>query len=250
MDKCDKGVGWMLILALDTSADMCTAAIVNDAGLVAQSVFRHRMDLLRRLAPNIKSVMDDCGLSVESLDGFAVSLGPGSFTGIRIGVTTAKAMAYAAGKKLVGIPTLDILAAGVMAEHGDVIAPLVTARPGEAYTALYRVDDHNPHKLTDDLVLTMDEILHKALGLKSKRVIFCGSGCRANKSHIEDFLGDKALFAPSWMDYPRGEIMGKLAIDRLGAGESDDPYSLVPLYVQRPTPEVRLEAKKSGVISG
>jgi tRNA threonylcarbamoyladenosine biosynthesis protein TsaB len=232
----------MLILALDTSADTCTTAIVNDSGVVAEHIFKHKMDLLQRLAPSIKWLMNDCGITTEQLDAFAVSLGPGSFTGIRIGVTTAKAMAYAAGKKLIGIPTLDILAAGVMPEHDDVIAPLIAAKPGEAYCALYRVDHLTPHKLTDDLVLTIDELLHKALGLKSKRVIFCGSGCRANKSHIEDFLGDKAVFAPPLMDYPHGEIMGKLAIDRLNAGESDAPYSLVPLYVRRPTPEVRLEA--------
>jgi tRNA threonylcarbamoyladenosine biosynthesis protein TsaB len=232
----------MLILALDTSGDMCTAALVNDERLVGQVVFKHKMDLLQRLAPNIKWVLEDCGVSVEQLDAVAVSTGPGSFTGIRIGVTTAKSMAYATGKKLIGVPTLDLLAAGVTAEHSDVIAPLISARPGEVYTALYRVDNGCPHKLTDDLVLPIKELLDKALGLKSQRVIFCGSGCRANKSTIEDFLADKAILVPTWMDYPRGEIIGKLAIDRLAAGESDDTFSLVPLYVQRPTPEIRLEA--------
>ena len=240
----------MLILALDTSGEMCTAALVDTpmggdfriATPRAEITFRHKMDLLRRLAPNIKWLLDDNGLSAEDLDAFAVSLGPGSFTGLRIGVTTAKSMAYATGKKLVGIPTLDILAAGAMAEHGDIIAPLIVARPGEVYAALYRADDRGPGKLTDDLALPIGELLDKALGLKSKRVIFCGSGCRANRPAIEDFLGDKAIFAPEWTDHPRGEILGKLALDKLASGESDDPFSLVPLYVRRPTPEIRMEA--------
>ncbi|MDO8586285.1 MAG: tRNA (adenosine(37)-N6)-threonylcarbamoyltransferase complex dimerization subunit type 1 TsaB [Armatimonadota bacterium] len=242
----------MLILALDTSGETCAIALVDTpaplggdfqiATLRAQITFRHQMDLLRRLAPSINWLLDDNGLSARDLDAFAVSLGPGSFTGLRIGVTTAKSMAYAVGKKLVGIPTLDILAGGVMVEHGDVIAPLIHARPGEVYAALYRADDTSPGKLSDDLALPIGELLDKALGLKSKRVVFCGSGCRANRSAIEDFLGDKAVFAPEWTDHPRGEILGRLALDRLAAGESDDPFSLVPLYARRPTPEIRMEA--------
>src|SRR5512136_810025 len=102
----------MLILALDTSGDVCTTAILNGTALVAQTVFRHRMDLLQRLAANVKWLLDDAGLSVQDVDAIAIALGPGSFTGLRIGVTTAKGLAYATGKKIVGLPTLDAIAGG------------------------------------------------------------------------------------------------------------------------------------------
>ncbi|MDO8682750.1 MAG: tRNA (adenosine(37)-N6)-threonylcarbamoyltransferase complex dimerization subunit type 1 TsaB, partial [Armatimonadota bacterium] len=154
----------MLILALDTSGDVCTIALCDDSGLVAQTVFKHKMDLLQRLAPNIKWALDDSGLTPNDLDAVAVSLGPGSFTGIRIGVTTAKGLAYAADKKIIGLPTLDILAAGMMAEPMDLIVPLLVARPGEVYNAIYRFDGKRPAKLTEDSALSIDELNDRILG--------------------------------------------------------------------------------------
>jgi tRNA threonylcarbamoyladenosine biosynthesis protein TsaB len=233
----------MLVLAIDTSGDICTVALVDDKGLVSQSVFRHKMDLLMRLAPNIEWVLQDAGLSMEKLDAVAVSLGPGSFTGLRIGVTTAKSLAYASGKPIIGIPTLDIMAEGVVAQTDEVIAPLLVARPGEVYDALYR-QNMRPEKLMPDSSHPIDELMEKILGLKASRTIFCGPGARANRPAIEDYFGYQAVFAPTWADYPRGEIMGKLAIERLAAGQTDDVLSIVPLYVRRPTPDIKLEALK------
>jgi len=233
----------MLILVMDTSGDVCTIGVISDAGPVAQDAFTHKMDLLRRLAPRIKSLMDDAGLTVAELDAVAISLGPGSFTGLRIGVATAKALAYAAGKKIVGIPTLDALAHGVTAEAGDVIAPLLIARPGEVYNALYRRHSSGFAKLTPDSSLSIDEFLDQALDLSPSRIVFCGSGSGANKEAIQKRLGPVAVFAPPSSDYPRAEVLGKLAMDRLVAGESDDVLSIVPLYVRRPTPEIRLQTR-------
>jgi tRNA threonylcarbamoyladenosine biosynthesis protein TsaB len=234
----------MLILVMDTSGDVCTLGVVAGARLVAQNVFRHKMDLLRRLAPNIKTLMDDTGVAVGQLDAIAVSLGPGSFTGLRIGVATAKALAYAADKKIVGIPTLDALAHGVDAEPEDVIAPLITARPGEVYNALYRRTASNLAKLTPDSSLPIEEFLEQAAGLNALRIVFCGSGAAANKEIIEKRLGATAVFAPASADHPRPDILGKLAIDCLTSGDSDDVLSIVPLYVRRPTPEIRHDCSR------
>ncbi|MDO8682262.1 MAG: tRNA (adenosine(37)-N6)-threonylcarbamoyltransferase complex dimerization subunit type 1 TsaB, partial [Armatimonadota bacterium] len=199
---------------------------------------------LQRLAPNIKWALDDSGLTPNDLDAVAVSLGPGSFTGIRIGVTTAKGLAYAADKKIIGLPTLDIFAAGVMAEPMDLIVPLLVARPGEVYNAIYRFDGKRPAKLTEDSALSIDELNDRILGLKPRRIVFCGPGSRANREAIEEHLGDKTVFTPTWADHPRGEIMGQLAAERFAAGQFDDAFSLVPLYVRRPTPEIRMESLK------
>ena len=231
----------MLVLAIDTSGEVCTVALVDDTGLMSQIVFRHKMDLLRRLMPNVQRLISDCGTSIEQLDAVAVSLGPGSFTGLRVGVATAKSLAYAAGRKIFGIPTMDALAAGITAQTGDYIAPLTVARPGEVYDAIYRQENEGLSRIAPESSHPIEEFLESLLGRAPRRVVFCGSGARANAAVIKERLGPGAVLAPEWADHPRGEILGRLALDRLAAGESDDVMGIAPLYVRRPTPEIRME---------
>ena len=235
----------MLILSIDTSGDICTVALGGESGLVSQLVFRHRMDLLQRLASNVKWLIEDARLSMGRINAVAVSLGPGSFTGLRIGVTTAKGLAYAAGKPIIGIPTLDVLAEALKPERGDAVIPLIMARPGEVYADFYRRNDDGQAKLTSGDSMEIEEMLDRALGLKGGHVFFCGSGAKANRAIIEERLGSRAIFAHDWLDYPNGDVMCRLALRRLQSGQMDDVLALAPLYLRKPTPQVALEAKKA-----
>ena len=118
----------MLTLAIDSSQDICAIALGNDSQLLAEYHFHHKMNLLRRILPVIDVVLNDAGHKPADLDGIIVSLGPGSFTGLRIGVTVAKSLAYTLGKPIVGVPTLQAIARGMAEGSTELVCPMIFAR--------------------------------------------------------------------------------------------------------------------------
>lgn len=233
----------MLALAIDSSQDICTLALGTETQLIAEYHFRHKMNLLRRLLPNIEEMLTDAGLAASELDAVVVSLGPGSFTGLRIGVTTAKSLAYVTGKPVVGVGTLDAIAWGSGARSG-IVCPMVYARPGEAYWSLF--DAATNERLTDYAVGPIEEAMDASDAYETSAV-FLGTGARKNAEAITSRFGAGAILRESWLDFARGAVLLDLGLKRLSRGETDDAMALAPLYVRKPTPQVRLEA---GEIAG
>jgi len=230
----------MLTIAIDSSQEICALAIGRDSALVAEYAFAHKMNLLRRMLPNIDSMLSDAGLTTRDLDGVIVSLGPGSFTGLRIGVTIAKSLAYVLGKPIVGIGTLDAMARGLAPQDDDsLICPMIFARTNEVYWSLF--DSTARTRFNDYVVSSVEETLGK-LAIKGVRIRFCGSGTRRNWESIAARLGDAATLAPPHCDYARGAALIELGASKLVAGQVDDAMTLAPLYVRKPMPVVRLES--------
>ena len=233
----------MLILAIESSGEICGIALVQDGELVSLRQRRHRMDLLSGLTAEIDEALRAHSIKVSDLGGIAVSLGPGSFTGLRIGIATAKTLAYALGKPIVGIPTLDVLArdaARVRAEPG-LIAAVTSSRPDEFYAAIYRARDGDVERLTDYVSVAKAEI-GSIYPVASQRVFVCGPGA---PSAMEGFWasGAEPVLCGAPLSSPNPWTLAILGEERLSRGESDDPVALVPLYVRRPTPEVRLDLR-------
>lgn len=224
-----------MLIAIDSSQEICTLALGRDAGIVAEYHFAHKMNLLRRLLPNIEAMLTDTGIEKTEIEGVVVSLGPGSFTGLRIGVTIAKSLAYVLGKPIVGIGTLDAMAHGV--SDTGIVCPMIFARADEVYWSLFEAGD----RLNDYAVLTVEEVLD-VLTAKGERVTFVGSGARRNWDAISARMGDQATLAPAWNDFARGAALLDLGSRKLAAGQVDDAMTLSPLYVRKPTPVVKLEA--------
>jgi len=130
----------MKCLALDTTTDVCSIAVADESGVLAQYDFAHKMNLSRRLMPNIVSLLKDCRLDMKDVEAIAVSLGPGSFTGLRIGVATAKTLAQVLDVPIAGVVSLDLLAQQFDYLADAVVCPLVKVRRGEVYYALFRVN--------------------------------------------------------------------------------------------------------------
>ncbi|MBI2842294.1 MAG: tRNA (adenosine(37)-N6)-threonylcarbamoyltransferase complex dimerization subunit type 1 TsaB [Armatimonadetes bacterium] len=230
----------MLVVAIDTSGDISSIALATEHGLVSELNTRHKMDLLKRLMPNLDRLVSDAGRTPGDLEGVVISLGPGSFTGIRIGMASAKSIAHVLQKPIVGIPTLDVLAHGASAACPRFMIPMIHARPSEAFWAAYRCQSGVPIRLTEDRASNIEEIVREAK--KKESVIFCGDGAERNRSLLEAVFRPESIL-PEQFSFPRASVLVRLGIEKILRGESEDVFSIVPTYVRRPTPVVRLEEK-------
>ena len=233
----------MLAIAIDSSQDMCAIALGRDSQVLAEYHFHHKMNLLRRIVPVIDNVLADAECGVGDLDGVIVSLGPGSFTGLRIGVTVAKSLAYVLSKPIVGVGTLDAIARGASPPGADLICPMIFARADEVYWALF--DSTARKRIAEYGVSPMDEVLDK-VAEDGGSVLFCGTGARRNADDIRKRFGEHVLIGETWSSYVRGAALLQIGLERLEHGNVDDALTLAPTYVRKPTPVLKLEAGELG----
>ncbi len=228
----------MLTLAIDTSDEVSVVALGSDGKMLAEYHFHSKMTLLKRLVPNIHRVLTDCGRTVRELAGVVVALGPGSFTGLRIGVTTAKSLAHTLEVPIVGVGTLDAIAYSCAPVSEELICPLIHARSGEAYYSFF--DASGEVRLADPDVGPLSSVLEKAAH-RGGSVFFCGSGALRNAEAIRHRFGLSAVVGPAWTAFSRGAALIEQGDKLLRAGAVDEAVSLVPLYIRKPTPLLRLE---------
>lgn len=185
-------------------------------------------------------LLSDAGWDISGLDGIAVAIGPGSFTGVRIGVTMAKALAYALDLPIGPVITLDAIAANV-AFSEMLVCPLICARRDLVYTAVYRVSGPYPERLSDYEAKGIDEVLHglgpdEAEGLLSadnREILFVGDGARAHRRIIMAKMGAWASIGPAWCIGPRPSVVAAMGVRAISSGEAKSAESLVPFYLGR-----------------
>lgn len=228
----------MLILAIDSSQDIGTIALGRDTELITEYHFYHKMNLLQRMHPTIEQVVSDAGCTVQDIEAIVVSTGPGSFTGLRIGVTVAKTLAYTLGKPVVGIPTLDAIARGVSPTLATFICPMMHARVDEVYWSLF---DSTADLNMSGYEASPIEDVFKEIEDRGAPTCFCGSGATRHAEEIRRRFDGKAFVAKPWQGFARGAALIELGHERLRKGDFDDPVTLTPLYVKKPTPVVKLE---------
>ncbi|MBW2721484.1 MAG: tRNA (adenosine(37)-N6)-threonylcarbamoyltransferase complex dimerization subunit type 1 TsaB [Deltaproteobacteria bacterium] len=201
----------MKILAIDTSTPVGSIAIVEGALLKAQHILNISATHNQRL-----------------FDGLAVSLGPGSFTGLRIGLSVVKGLAWATGKPLAGVPTLDALAANVpLAPYP--IYPVLDARKGEIYTALYRMDDEQvPARLSPYMAIKPE----KLVDLISEKTLLVGDALLRYGDYLTGKLGDRLHLVPPHLNVVHASSVAWLAWHKLRRGIHEDISSCTPLYVR------------------
>ncbi len=215
----------MTFLAFDTSGEYAVLALAEEDGTVrAASVFEGHRSLSRRLMGEMDGLLKSHGLTLQDLSALAVGLGPGSFTGVRVGVTTAKTLAQVTGKPLVGVGTLDAYAAVWSGEDTQTcVVPVLPSRRGEVYTACYQGGQlsQGPMALS---IAEAEEYLAKMQSWDG--VTLCG------QPNLLPGWSEALSLTQLWVP-PDG--LARLAARRLAAGESDDFMALVPLYVVAPS---------------
>jgi len=216
------------VLAIETSTMAGSVALVDGDELVSEYLLNIDITHSERLLLAIDCVTQDSKISIDKVDGFAVSVGPGSFTGLRIGVSTIKGLAYAANKPVVGISTLDALAENI--SFTDYLTcPILDARKKQVYTALYNRDAKNRLiKLTPDLVIDPRELLKKI----QEKVVFLGDAIKVYHTLIKEVLRDMAFFAPLNLRLPRAANIAKLSLDQFKKNNTLDLNTFTPSYVR------------------
>lgn len=247
----------MLLLALDTSTRQASLALCTEEELFGEYTWHvgnnHSVELLTR----IQRLIAECDKTMQDIDGIAVATGPGSFNGVRVALTTAKALAFALKKPLVGISTLDSIAAQQRQWNGPICALLEAGR-SELYAACYVFDAiagesgevvYTLRQLGEYVLMSPQQIGsylyeqgHSWLGIPGSRelptFLCCGEVSAASRSalyaHMQAMQG-KCLFVNNVQAVRHASALAMLAMQRLQSGQADDPLLLEPLYLRRPS---------------
>ncbi|MGE0085985.1 MAG: tRNA (adenosine(37)-N6)-threonylcarbamoyltransferase complex dimerization subunit type 1 TsaB [Desulfococcaceae bacterium] len=223
----------MIILAVDTATDTCSVALAEGEHLLAEITGTRMQTHSRHLMGMIDSVFRLCDIGPRHADGFAVSSGPGSFTGLRIGISTIKGMAMAGGKPMSGILVTDVLAAQVSLSPWPVCV-LTDARKGEVYCARYHSVSGIMNKDSAEQVLSPES----AISGIDETTLFVGNGAELYHDLIRENLGERAIFAPRESSVIRASVVARLAWSRFQKGERDDVAAFTPCYVRKSDKEL------------
>ena len=214
----------MKILGMDTTGAVCTVAVADGEKIVSEIYVERQMVHSRQLMPMVDQCLALAGMDSGAMDVLGVSVGPGSFTGVRIGVCAAKGLAHATGKPLAAISTLEALAANVADLGGQAVCPLIDARNGNVYGAVFS----GGVRETEDIALHIDEFLQKLAG---RRALFLGDGARVLEAQIREKIPE-ASFAPPQLAMQRAGSVCLLAARAAREGRLAGYRDVAPNYLR------------------
>ena len=209
--------------------------LIDDESIISEYLLNIPVTHSERLLGAIELVLREGRCAIDDLDGWAISLGPGSFTGLRIGVSTVKGLAFATRKPVAGLSTLDVLASQV-SPTSALICPILDARKGEVYTALYRYEERNILKRLSAYQAIMPEKLVKTI---QEETIFIGDGVKTYGDYIGHSLSSFAIFPPFSFNIPRGSTVARLGLEYLQKGSHLDLATFTPIYVRASEAEIK-----------
>lgn len=212
----------MRILGIETSSRVATAAILEDGEILAEYTLNHKKTHSQIMQPAVEKLLTDVGLSLSDIDIFACGIGPGSFTGLRIGVSMIKGFAQALSKPTAGVSTLLALAQNVKGTDKTVVS-LIYARADEVFYGIY------DRESAEEGVCTIDELLLK---VKNKNCIFVGDGAVMFKEKIEEEMGKWAAFGTPWQNMVSGANVCILAKEMADGGKLGSYSDLSPSYMR------------------
>lgn len=228
----------MKILGIDTSTSCGSVGLYGDGWVVAEYLLNTSVTHSERLLKAIDLILKETNLSIDDLDGFSISLGPGSFTGLRIGVSTVKGLAFASKKPVAGLSSLDVLASQISTTP-FLICPIIDARKKELYTAFYRYEETNSLKRLTSYEAISPESLVNRIGEKT---IFVGDGVRVYGEYLMNSLKSFAIFPPPSLNIPHASEIARLGEELLLKGEILDILTLSPIYVRPSEAELKFKS--------
>ncbi|MFA5523961.1 MAG: tRNA (adenosine(37)-N6)-threonylcarbamoyltransferase complex dimerization subunit type 1 TsaB [Tissierellales bacterium] len=220
----------MKVLAIDTSSMSATCAIIDDDKLLVEYTLNHKLTHSQKIMPIIKEALQSCNLKPEDIDVFAVAKGPGSFTGLRIGVATVNGLAQSVSKRVVGVSTLDALAFNLPYCEG-LIVPIMDARRDRVFTGIYKWVNGNLHIIKEQKALEVKELIETLIE-RPEKIVFVGDGTLVYKDTLFDALGEKCLFAPRSANMARASSVAELAMVKANEGQTESFFELAPDYLR------------------
>lgn len=225
----------MKVLGVDTSTESLAVGLIDEKNLLADY---HAIGTLKHsalLIPTIKKALSKCKIKIDDIDLFSVGIGPGSFTGLRVGLATVRALAIALGKPLIGVPTMDAIA-----HNGHVylkrrksdkldtrICPILDAKKKQVYACIYRQAGGKLKRKSKYLLCPIEDLLK----LLKEPVLFLGDAIPLYKKQLLNKRTLKACFLEGRRWLPKGNVIARIGLEKFRKGYSDNPYDLVPLYL-------------------
>ena len=222
----------MKLLAIDTSGTVCGVAVLRDDMVCCEHMVQNKRTHSVNLLPMIDEALSASGLEPAQLDRLAVVTGPGSFTGVRLGVSTAKGLAHGAGLPCVAVDALEAMAAGAGAFSG-LICPIQDARAGQVYAAAFRWGAERPERVLPDQPIRVEDLAEKLLAMEAP-CLFLGDGMPVHRARLAELMGERAVFAA-----PQLASLRPASVAVLGAvtEETLDYTALMPMYLRAPSAE-------------
>ncbi|MRX72760.1 tRNA (adenosine(37)-N6)-threonylcarbamoyltransferase complex dimerization subunit type 1 TsaB [Bacillus lacus] len=229
----------MKVLAIDTSNYVLGVSLVENETVIGEYITNVKGNHSVRTMPAIQELMESCGVMPSELDRIVVAEGPGSYTGLRIGVTIAKTMAWTLNIPIAGVSSLKALAANGSYFQG-YICPLFDARRGQVYTGLFQYEQQELKRISEDQNILLSSFLQE-LKQQEQRILFIGNDVEMHKETIKEELGEKAVFADASEHNPRPSKLGLLGMRKEAVGT----HSFVPNYIRLAEAEAKwLESQK------
>lgn len=228
----------MKILGIETATRTGSVAVVSETGVIAEYTLNIELTHSERLMSTVDRVLADTRIAVGDIDCIAVSIGPGSFTGLRIGLAAVKGLALVTGRPVVAVPTLKALAWNLPRTQYPVV-PLLDAKKKEVYAAIYRWESEGLATVMAEGALSLADLAARTSGA----ALFTGEGSVLFRGELRELMGERALFAPLSAAVPSAASVAEVGMELFAAGERADADGLTPLYIRRPEAEVAWEKR-------
>lgn len=220
----------MRILALDSSGLVATVAIVEEEQTIAEYTVNYKKTHSQTLLPMLDEIVKMTEMDLNTIDAIAISGGPGSFTGLRIGSATAKGLGLALQKPLIHVPTIEGLAYNLYGSDA-LICPIMDARRNQVYTGIYRFENEKLHIVEKQMAIDVGELVEK-LNQLDEKVVFLGDGVPVYKGQLEAGLRVPFIFAPANMNRQRASSVGVAGIQYLKEGKTETAAEHQPDYLR------------------
>jgi tRNA threonylcarbamoyladenosine biosynthesis protein TsaB len=223
------------ILALDTSSKVASVALCEDGQPLAEFTLNHSMTHSTTLLPLIDQMLQALTIEISDIDAFAASKGPGSFTGLRIGLSTLKAFAYSLNKPLIMVDTLEAMAYNLY-PHPSMVCSMLDARNSQVFVGLYRLDNERYQVFKEPFATHITDLL-EMLKTQDMDVVFIGDALKLHQTLISDALGKRASFPCAFNAYQRASAVAHLAVHHYHEGNFEDAKNAYPFYLRPPSAE-------------
>jgi tRNA threonylcarbamoyladenosine biosynthesis protein TsaB len=224
----------MKVLGVDTSTMTAGIGIVEDDEILVELKFSVKITYSEILLSCIDQALKNVGLTIDDLDGFAISIGPGSFTGLRIGLSTLKGLSFATGKPLASVPSLDALAYLSLYCQYPVVT-MLDAKKDQVYAAIYETKEGELKRESDYLVIDVEDLAKRI----SRKTLFVGPGAKLYQRKLIELLKDKAYFSQAEQSLPSGATVAFLGSKKLILNQFEDIVNLEPLYLRKSEAELK-----------
>lgn len=230
----------MLVLSVDSSYSTATCALIKDDKILAEINLNDKKQHSVILMRLIDSILKEYEIDINDIDAFTISRGPGSFTGLRIGMATLKGLAFASKKPLISVSTLDALAYNSISFQG-IICPIMDALRDNIYTCLYKNENNNLTPLIKEQCLNINELV-TILKEQTLPIIFVGDGVAKHKEFLQENIPN-SFFAPNHSNFPKASSVGELGIKKINDGIIENIDSINPIYLRKSQAEREYEKR-------